>query len=264
MTNEEKLDGFPTVHYPSLLECRDRQLFMTQQFKKYGLTKTKLFLTDRYNVIKDQYELRGESSLHYVQPGNIVSYITLIKEWYDTSEEEYAIFCDDDMEFFSVDYWRFTWKEFVSALPSDWECIHLIRIEEWKPGSNIINGVQVVPSLDVIPRKWDHWGTAVLITKEYAKKILDRHYIDDRVINYDVPNPGNSGYVWSCIENVLLAGLGTVYSFPIFIECTNFSSFGYSEDKDFIEWNKYRYYHIKSSVTYRDLWASNAKQLGSK
>ena len=43
----------------------------------------------------------------------------------DKEEEEYAIFVDDDTDISTIDYWSFTWDEFVANLPKNWECVQL-------------------------------------------------------------------------------------------------------------------------------------------
>lgn len=268
----EKTDGFPTVHYPSLIEFPERRKFMLMQFDKYGINKTKLLLTDRYDKIKDRYTLLGEPDyIIHGHPGNIISYITLIKDWYDTSSEEYAIFCDDDIDFSTVEYWNFTWNNFVDSLPENWECVQLIRIEEWAQGLgeyvDLYNEV-LTPSLSIRQRKWCQYGTAFLIKKSYAKKILDRHYINETTINTVVPNEDMTFLYWPIVENVLFKNLGIVYNFPLFIENCNFESFLKKQVKEYTEenWNLNRYPHKRSREIYENLWkvygpTSNLKEM---
>jgi hypothetical protein len=259
MTYEEKLEGFPTVHYPSLIEFPERREFMTSQFEKYGIKKTKLLLTDRYEKIKHQYTLIDQEDLiTHGHPGNIISYITLLKDWYDNSDEEYAIFCDDDMDFMSIDYWSFTWKEFISSLPKDWECIQLVRIQEWLKGHMMIYGQRQTPSLTIREQEWCDYGTALLVKKSYAKKILDRHYINNNTIETTVRGrPGEVRFFWPLIENVLFKNLGKVYNFPLFIEKCAFESFlkkqigGKISDQT---WNAKRYPHTRSREIYENMW----------
>ena len=261
MTYEEKLEGFPTVHYPSLIEFPERREFMTTQFEKYGIKKTKLLLTDRYEKIKHKYTfIDPEDLITHGHPGNIISYITLLKDWYDNSDEEYAIFCDDDMDFMSIDYWTFTWKEFVSALPSDWECIQLVRIQEWLKGYMMIYGEQKTPSLTIREQEWCDYGTALLVKKSYAKKILDRHYINHNTIEVTVRGlgrPGECAFYWPLIENVLFKNLGKVYNFPMFVEKCDFESFlkkHFSSEMSDLTWQHTRYPHRRSREIYENMW----------
>lgn len=269
MNYSEKLDGFPTVHYPSLVEFPERREFMQNQFAKFGITKAKLFLTERYNKIKDQYLIRDPNNFLNPEklmghPGNMISYLTLMKDWYDNTEEEYAIFCDDDIDFMSIDYWNFSWKQFVDALPHNWQCIQLIKIKEWWQNSDeIVYGRKIIPALKLTTREWDDWGTAALIKRAYVKKILDRHYINANEFDTVIIGSGtNDFFIWPLIENILFRELDNtaVYNFPLFQENPYFYSFLHpnptaqtlEEHKKIVESN--RGPHVVSRETYETLW----------
>ena len=269
----EKLEGLPTIHYPSLIEYPERQEFMRQQFEKFGITKTKLLLTDRYEKIKDKYTLTNPHDFlnperFMCHPGNIISYLALIKDWYDNSDEEYAIFCDDDMDFMSIDYWTFSWREFVDALPKNWQCIDLVRIQEWDGYQNIIHNEEIIPSLNLRIRKWHDWGTAMLITKGYAKKILDRHYVSEYVIDTNiVDDPATRGgyiyYIWPLIENVLYKALddSNVYNFPLLLEKADLISFLKQKTSTEEEYIRNRIPHMISRDVYERLWVGSGPTL---
>ena len=48
-----------------------------------------------------------------------------IKEFYENTDDPYAVIFEDDVVFETVKYWNFTWKDFVSKLPHDWDCIQM-------------------------------------------------------------------------------------------------------------------------------------------
>lgn len=226
---KSKLRNFPSVNYPSLYECPERRAFMQSQFNKYGITKTNCYLTERFAKLKSNLVIYS----HYIpintgepeatdipsQPGINISFLNLIKQWYDKNEEEYAIFCDDDINLSSIDYWSFTWDEFMANLPEDWECIQLIRINDITQHDinlTLHNGFKR-HALEIRPREWDDWGTTFMITRGYAKKLIDRHYINEYTYNFDIPCP-----VWGCLypisEHFFFRNLGKVYNFPLFQE----------------------------------------------
>lgn len=267
---QEKTEGFPVVHYPSLIEFPERRKFMNRQLDKYGINKSKLLLTDRYENIKQSYEVTAASDKHLAHghPGNAISYLTLIKDWYETSQEEYGFFCDDDIDFSTIEHWDFTWKEFVASLPKDWECVQLIRIEEWESvGKDIeflnVYGEKLNTSLTIRERKWCDFGTAFILKKSYAKKILERHYINEKTIKIIVDD-GNFSY-WPIIENILFKNLGKVYNFPLFLEDLYFESF---LKKDSLlsetEWDRVRYPHTRSRKVYENLWNAHTMIRGIK
>ena len=223
-----KLTNFPTVNYITLYENVPRMEFMNGQLTRYGIRYMPC-LNHRYTTFQHKVNIlwpegmikeEAEKFQKYSHPGTIISYLTAMKHWYDTTNEEHVIFCDDDMSFESIDNWSFTWQEFVDNLPNDWEVVQLVRINLWNPGL-INNGIKAeIPSLLMRVRKSDDFGGAGLFTREYIKKILDRHWIDHLNFNFKIPSKFDpSFFVWSVIENVLFSHLAdTVYNIPLLME----------------------------------------------
>jgi len=222
-----KVTNFPTVNYITLYENVARMEFMNEQLSRYGI-RYMVWLNHRYTTFAHTINLvwpeiipeEEEIFRGFSHPGTVISYLTAMKNWYDTTNEEYAIFCDDDMSFESIDHWSFTWQEFLDKLPEDWECVQLVRINNWSPGL-INNGMKAeIPSLTMRVREWDDFGAAGLFTREYVKKILDRHWIDPLNFNFQIPYPGGSDmFYYATIENVLFTNLNsTVYNVPLLME----------------------------------------------
>lgn len=262
---KSKLENFPSVNYPSLRECPERRAFMQSQFDKYGITNTNCYLTDRYEKIKDQYTIHSAIPHEGYMPGITLSFLTLIKNWYDKNEEEYAIFCDDDTEFLSIDYWTFTWDEFVNNLPEDWECVQLFRVKHWMgaSGSYVVGDWAIeIPKLQLREKMWDDWGTTFLLKRSYAKKILDRHYISPIEYSFDVPCP-----IWQHLyplpENILYRYLGKVYNFPLFAEKLDLLTSSSTCNPTHNMYNIYENAHINSYDYIKVLWKTqhNIKDL---
>lgn len=222
-----KLTNFPAVNYITLYENISRMEFMNEQLTRYGIRHIPC-LNHRYttfqhkvnimwpNIIEEHMEtFRGFS-----HPGTIISYLTAMKNWYDTTNEEHVIFCDDDMSFESVDHWSFTWQEFLDMLPADWEAVHLVRINNWHVGL-INNAIKFeIPSLQLRKKEWDDFGGAGLFKREYIKKILDRHWIDSLNFNFTIPCKHDPLFFsYATIENMLFNGLcDNVYNIPMLLE----------------------------------------------
>jgi hypothetical protein len=222
-----KLTNFPAVNYITLYENISRMEFMNEQLTRYGIRHIPC-LNHRYttfqhkvnimwpNIIEEHMEtFRGFS-----HPGTIISYLTAMKNWYDTTNEEHVIFCDDDMSFESVDHWSFTWQEFLDMLPADWEAVHLVRINNWHVGL-INNAIKFeIPSLKLRKKEWDDFGGAGLFKREYIKKILDRHWIDSLNFNFTIPCKHDPLFFsYATIENMLFNGLcDNVYNIPMLLE----------------------------------------------
>jgi len=222
-----KLTNFPSVNYITLYENIARMEFMNEQLTRYGIRCIPC-LNHRYTTFQHKVNILwpniiGECTEEFQgfsHPGTIISYLTAMKNWYDTTNEEHVIFCDDDMSFESIDNWSFTWQEFVDKLPANWEAIQLVRINNWVPGL-INNGIKSeVPSLLLRVREWDDFGGAGLFKREYIKKILDRHWINSLSFNFQIQNRADSQlFNYATIENVLFAHLAdTVYNVPLLME----------------------------------------------
>jgi FkbM family methyltransferase len=261
---ETKLKNFPSVNFPSLEECSNRRNFMQGQFEKYGIKNATCFITERYATLKEKVHFHSSVGItEEGQPGIVHSFLTLLKNWYDNTNEEYAIFCDDDIDFSTIEHWNFTWDEFIEGLPSDWECVQLIALYEIDITADnkvMRYGREVDQSLKLSERVWDDWGSTFMVKREFAKKILDSHWISPTSINLDVQDCGM--FLFPIIEHVLFRGKGKVYHFPLFVENVNFDS---------IWSHSHSIAHNWARKTFENLWKEHAKNpvplsslLGSK
>ena len=224
MTN--KLDNFPSVCVITIPENSHRILHLKNDFAKYGLDP-KCFVFKKY---KDgDYDVRGTELFSSGHIGMITSFFQTLKSWYDSTSEEYAIFCDDDLSLESVSYWNFTWSDFISKLPENWNCIQLGVLKE--------NAYYNDYDLSLKGRfLWD-WGNTALIKREHAKKLLDAYYYDSFFDflhkGYDIEYLIELGLVEfpnipKATETVIFTSFETrgVYSVPLFLE--NYNLFGTS------------------------------------
>lgn len=210
-----KLNNFPSVNYTSLYESVDRRVFMEGQMRYLGVKRSNVYLTERYVNLPD-IKVTG-LYIHQIphQLGAIVSQLNLMRNWYNSCNEPYAIFCEDDISFESVNYWTFTWNEFMEHLPPDWECIQLMRmISPWYEGS------ESEIRIDLRPRRY--WGSHSLMRREYVKKLLDKYCVGVNEYHIEVWE-GEVG-IAPIIENVLFLGIGRVYNVPLLVEDLRFNT----------------------------------------
>lgn len=200
-TEMNNLENFPPVYYVTLEDCVDRQKLIEDEFGRYGITPTAM-ISKRYADSDDKvtgkylYQLTGPTQ------GCIVSHLKAIKHWYETSDSDYAFFCEDDLSLKTVDYWNFKWEEFIERLPEDCECVQLMAIR------GDFDGVYFRD------RKWDDWSeTAYIMTREYARKLIDSYCIGD---TFHLELKGQN--VMPIGENILFTDVGRVYTFPMFVE----------------------------------------------
>jgi FkbM family methyltransferase len=195
-TGGNKLDGFPSVHFCTLEESKDRRNNLLKQFAEYNIRP------------KAHFFERNRENTHY---GLTLSHLTMFYDWYHTTDEPYAIFCEDDVSLETVPYWNFTWKEFMNSLPEHWECIQLSLLCEVD---------SELSEVRLKPRLFQHWGTQIfLITREYAKKVLDRQHYNRQEMTYDFVVHGKP-FLEPHVENLLFdSGTGGfIYNCPLFVE----------------------------------------------
>jgi hypothetical protein len=107
---------------------------------------------------------------------------------------------------------------------------------------------------------WDDWGAAAyLIKRDYAKKIIDRYYVDENKFNLEIE--GTS--LIPIVENILFAGIGKVYNIPIFVEdVKNVKSTYFG--KDLAEINGQGEYHWDSYYWIINWWKNKGQYINIK
>lgn len=213
--NKCTLENFPSVYYLTLEECVDRQKNLENQFLEYDI-QPKAIVSKRFSESNDNIQGKYVYQLNDGTKGCCVSHLKAIKQWYDTTDEDYAFFCEDDISLETVSYWNFTWEQFIESLPEDAECVQLFAI---RPNYD---------TFELRERYWDDWGaSAYIITRDYAKKIIDNFIREDHYL-LEVPNQE----VMPLIENILFTCLGKTYTIPLFVENLEFGSTFEGSDDD--------------------------------
>jgi GR25 family glycosyltransferase involved in LPS biosynthesis len=217
-----KLFNFPSVNVITIPENEDRLNILKDQFYSYNVKNLNVNLFKKYSpgdcIIEGSYV--DKTTQHHM--GCITSHLKSIKNWYKNTNEEYAIFCEDDLSLETVSYWNFDWCTFFSALPKNWGCIQLVLVKEYD-----INNFEKTFQ----KRNWDQWSACCyMITRSYAKKLLDNYYPNQTfILNYsgiDECRRKSSHICWvyPTSENILYSLLEPVYSCPLFVENMTFST----------------------------------------
>jgi tRNA G46 methylase TrmB len=243
-----KLKGFPRVNFVGIEESVERRENLIKQFSRYGIENLKPHLFKRYQEYNHKLTGRFIGDLHENSKGPTTSHIKTIKNWYDSTNEDYVFICEDDLSLEPVDYWDFTWEEFFNNLPQDWECVQLTWI---RPDNK---------NIELRERLGDDWGAAAyLMKREYAKRIIDNYYINDNEFNLDIEGTN----LIPIVENILFAGIGKVYNIPIFVEdVKNVKSTYFG--KDLIEINGQGEYHWDSYYWIISWWKNKGQYIGIK
>jgi GR25 family glycosyltransferase involved in LPS biosynthesis len=242
--NKNVIEDFPVVNCISLEECESRRSVLIDSFKKYNIDNVRFLLSKRYSESDDKIEGKHAHTLNEGTAGCCVSHLKNIKQWLETSNDEYGFFCEDDLSLETVQYWDKTWKEFIDNLPQDWDCIQLLTIRKDKL------------SLSIRERIWDDWSaTAYILKRSYAEKIISNYYIEE-TFKLELPEP-NSG-IQPLIENLLFT-IGKTYTVSLFVENINFESTFVETDTDVDAATLHKNNHIIAAQKTLSLWRNKVK-----
>ena len=166
-----KLKGLPHIYWLNLDADVERREYMEDQFEYWQIKNhTRISGYDGRDSDPSEY-LKGRIP-DMVSPGELgccMSHLKAIKEFYENSEDEYCIIAEDDISFELVHYWPFTWTEFYSYVPYDYDCIQMTTIctgdIHIKLHHKFVN---------------DFSAAFYLITRHHAAKILKNHMRGDK------------------------------------------------------------------------------------
>jgi hypothetical protein len=260
---KHKLKKIPSINFISIEESIDRRQILYKNFERYGIKNITPHIFKKYNdydhkiVGKDVDSLITKNSR-----GPVTSHLKAIKEWYENTDDEYTIFCEDDISFDSVLYWNFTWEDFFERLPEDWECIQLCVISDYKEYM-----MRFVDNHKLRNRDWCDWSCcAYLIKRSHAKNLIENYYQNDEICleykGWDLYKRNTCG-TWTISPNsetmvytLFYPEKETIYNFAIFLENVNFSS----------TWTEESYQHDNSPHNFSymmmlDWWKTKGKCL---
>jgi GR25 family glycosyltransferase involved in LPS biosynthesis len=196
-----KLKDLPPVYYLNLDEQPERKQYMDEQFKYWEVENyTRISAydgrnDDLSNIIKGRYPDNMTTS----EIGCTTSHLKAIKYWYDNSDSSYAIFMEDDVDLQLVRFWNFTWKDFVSKVPYDWDVIQLAIIctgdLHVKLHKRFVN---------------DFSTAAYMISRHHAEKLLKFHIRGDK---YKL----DQGVKPRAVADDLIYNSGNTFSIPLFL-----------------------------------------------
>ena len=238
----KKLSQLSNVYYVSLEESEGRRNKLEESFQKHGVKNIKSIISKRFAECDDVVTGKYVDTLNDGTKGCCVSHLKAIKDWYETTDEDYGFFCEDDLSLDTVDYWNFTWNEFIENLPEDWGCVQMLPIR----GD--------YGDIKIRDRYWDDWSvTAYIIKKEYAKYIID-NYIVDGTYHLEL----RDAEVQPLIENILYTSAGKVYTIPMFVEDVGFTSTFEGGDGDVKDGQKRNHYYAHDYII--NWWKDNGEQ----
>ena len=233
-----KLRNLGPIYYLNLDGQPERREYMEEQFKYWEIENyTRISAydgreDDLSDIIKGTYPAQ-------VTPGEIgcvTSHLKAIKHWYDTSDSPYAIIMEDDCSLDLIKYWNFTWNDFYSRVPYDWDVIQIAII--------CTGDIHV----RLHKRFVNDFSTACyLINRHHAEKLIKHHIkgVDKyRLDNGMKPRP---------VADDLIYNSGNTYSIPLLLYKTELGSAIHPEHVDV--------FHKKNYEAQFGYWSSQGSNL---
>lgn len=254
--------NFPIIYCASLKESKDRQENIKNQFLQFGIKSIQFLLSERFQNSDDIVE--GEN-IKYIDDGTkgaTVSHLKMIKYWYENTKDDYGFFCEDDLSLDTVQYWNFTWNEFIQNLPKNWDCIQLMCVREQDD------------CIKFRRRMWNDFSVgAYLISRKYAKVLIDSYIVENKFL-LEFPEK----YYWAPLaENLIYYAPKSVidskelrynvYVLPLFVEEIKFNSTFFNQKSKY--WGEdtgsyeisHKEYHIDSYHKVLNWWKNIGKNL---
>jgi GR25 family glycosyltransferase involved in LPS biosynthesis len=201
LTGLNKMEGFGPVYVINMERSIDRKKYIQDHFEKYGVSD--YTFVEAIDGSKDDINSLlstpfNESIISKSETACTISHLKAIEHWLTNSESEYAIIVEDDVSFETVDFWGFTWKNFLDSVTQDYDVLQMA----------IINNFVVNPRLHL--REYLDWSAAVyLIKRRYAQRLIKKHKIDDK---YTFSQPIR----YKCLSEGAIFSNALCYSIPLF------------------------------------------------
>ena len=196
-----KLKSLPPIYYLNLDGQPERKKYVEDHFKYWEIENyTRISAYDgRDDDLSDIIKGTYPPSMTSGEVGCTTSHLKAIKHWYDTSDSSYALIMEDDIDLSLVKFWNFTWREFMSGLPYDWDVVQLAII--------------CTGSIHVkLHRRFvnDFSTACYMISRHHAEKLLKFHERDGK---YKLDN----GAKPRAVADDLIYNSGNTYSMPLFL-----------------------------------------------
>ena len=196
-----KLKNIAPIYYINLDGQPERKQYMEEQFKYWEVENyTRISAYDgRDDDLSDIIKGRYPEDMTSGEIGCTTSHLNAIKHWMDTSDSPYAIFMEDDVDLDTVRFWDFTWTQFASKLPYDWDVVQL---------AIICTGALHVK----LHRRFvnDFSTACYMINRHHAEKIIKHHIRDGK---YKLDN----GVKPRAVADDLIYNSGITYAIPLFL-----------------------------------------------
>ena len=189
------------------------------------------------------------------------NHLRMWREWISSSseDEKWALFCEGDISFDTVEFWPFSWTDFMSIIPSDAKVVQLCVLRS-EPDFD----------LTLVERSHQTWGANMyLVSREYAERKIRRHCYtgNENLFNIATSVVDFGGYEPCLPEDILFVNdrfdekvkfvdSRGAYSIPLFVEDLSLVSY-FENDREDADSEKRSHMHTMK------LWKDYNKEVQS-
>jgi hypothetical protein len=197
-----KLKGLPPILYINLDGQPERDQVMVDQLKYWEIedyTRISAYDGRDENDLGEILKGRYPDAMTSGEVGCVTSHLKALRYFIEETDHPCVLIVEDDCDLETVKYWPFTWKDFYSKIPYDYDVIQLA----------IINPSQV--HLRMHKRFVNDFSTACyMITRHHAEKLLRLHVKDGK---YKLDN----GVKPRAVADDLIYNSGNTFAIPLFL-----------------------------------------------
>ena len=178
MNLKNKLKGLPSIYLLTLDERPDRQEYTETQYDHWGIKNYTKVSGSKYQasnydewkdlVILNSFDDYKRKNHHLIEISISLTYLLTIKNWLETTNDQYMILMEDDYDLSFIEYWHFDWNYLMNNIPHDWDCIQM----------SFENG-NIYPCY-LHPIISGHGTGGSLINRRYAEKLISLYYKDGK------------------------------------------------------------------------------------
>lgn len=172
MDLRNRLKNFPHIHYVNLDNRTDRREYMEEQFNYWKLPFTRIsgskFLASTIEDWVSDYVVGTVKGIPAYAIGNAVTHLEFMKNWIQSSDDDYLLLMEDDYDLTLFEFWNFDWNYLMSRLPYDWDCLQIgFESSEFIP-------------FFLHPKLRHSYFGPVILQRDYVEKILHLHCYKDK------------------------------------------------------------------------------------
>ena len=239
-TVKKKLKGIGPILWINLDTETERQKHMINLLDFYEINHTRISAVDgRWNNDVSEFLIGRWPEL--ITSGELactMSHLKAIKYFYEQTDLDYIIICEDDIVFDTVAHWPFTWNGFMSNAPYDWDVLQCAITSTKNLRANLH------------PRLINDFCAAFyVITRHHASKILKHHIRGDKFKLDQKIKP-------RATSEEIIYNTGRTYSIPLFTYRYDFES-GIHQDHVEI-------FHKNNVEGVMNFWKNRQPELGTQ